>query len=152
MLRMRQGLPQDADMLSDLAFRAKSHLGYDASFLEACRNELSYHETDFPSYYFAIVENPKVVGFYSLGFLTESETELSALFVDPEHMGRGYGRALLTHARIQAKVFGSESILIVSDPKVVDFYKANGAVMCGERPSPSIPGRMLPLLSLRLAK
>lgn len=151
MLRMRQGLPQDAAILSDLAFRSKAHWGYDADFMDACRGELSYHETDFPSYYFAVVENPELIGFYSMAFLSETETELSALFVDPDYIGQGYGRALLTHARIQAKVFGAEYILIVSDPNAVQFFKANGATVCGERPSSSIPSRMLTLLSLRLS-
>ncbi|MEX1034035.1 MAG: GNAT family N-acetyltransferase [Cellvibrionaceae bacterium] len=150
MFKIRQGHPEDADLLSDLAFRAKAHWGYDADFMEACRGEMTYHETDFPSYYFAVAENPQVVGFYSLGFLTELETELNALFVDPDQLGKGYGRALLNHAKIQARVFDAKSIIIISDPHAVEFYKANGAQLCGERPSESIPDRMLPLLSLPL--
>ncbi|MCW8193551.1 GNAT family N-acetyltransferase [Proteobacteria bacterium 005FR1] len=129
MLRIRQGRPEDAFALSELAFRSKASWGYSSAFMEACREELTYHETDFPSYYFALAEDPLLVGFYCLGFLTDTETQLHSLFVDPDYMGQGYGRALLNHARIQARVFGSRSILIVSDPHAVDFYKSQGAAV-----------------------
>lgn len=148
MLRVRQGKSEDATVLSELAFRSKASWGYSPEFMEACRDELTFNETDFPSYYFAVAEDPQITGFYCLSFLTDSETQLGALFVDPEYIGFGYGRALLNHAKIQARVFGCRSILIVSDPHAVNFFRAQGAVVCGEKTSPSMAGRILPLLSL----
>jgi GNAT superfamily N-acetyltransferase len=152
MLRIRQGIPEDAPTLSELAFRSKAFWGYSPEFMEACHRELTYNETDFPSYYFAVAEDPQLVGFYCLGFLTDTETQLHSLFVDPDFMGQGYGRALLNHAKIQARVFGSKSILIVSDPHAVDFFRAQHAVICGEKASPVFGGRMLPLLTLEIDK
>ena len=44
---VRPGHPGEAAILSDLALRSKSYWGYDADFLEACRDELGLQAEDF---------------------------------------------------------------------------------------------------------
>jgi hypothetical protein len=38
---IRSARATEADILTDLALRSKAHWGYDADFLEACRDELT---------------------------------------------------------------------------------------------------------------
>ena len=148
---IRAATASEAGDLSALAMRSKAHWGYSVEFMQACRGELSY-SADY------IRENPvfvaqaeaAVVGFYAFERVSGSEAELTAMFVAPEHIGRGFGRALITHAKDTARRQGFESIIIQGDPNAIAFYQAAGGVRCGERESGSIPGRVLPLFRIRL--
>lgn len=73
-----------------------------------------------------------------------------ALFVEPELIGKGVGRALLYDALKQARSAGIESVLIESDPNAEAFYRAHGAVPVGRRTSPT-SGRELTLLRLAVS-
>ena len=150
MLRIRQGRAEDAPLLSDIAYQAKAYWGYDTDQMEAFRPALTYTEAHFPLYFFGVAEDPIVIGFYALDFVTNQRTELNALFVKPEYIKHGYGRALFNHAKIQAKVLGAKELIIESDPNSENFYRAMGAEKFGARESESIAGRFLPLLKIEL--
>lgn len=150
MLRIRQGRAEDAPLLSDIAFQSKAYWGYSSDQMEAFRPALTYKESDFPLYFFGVAEDPMVIGFYALDFITNETTELAALFVKPDYIKHGYGRALFNHAKIQAKVLGASELVIESDPNSEKFYCAMGAAKVGARESESITGRFLPLLKLAL--
>ena len=150
MIKIRQGTPADATALSDLAYRAKAHWGYDNDFMEACRNELTYSESDFPLFYFGVLEDPMILGFYALDIQTKDKIEMTALFVEPKYIGQHYGKALMNHAKIQAKVFGAKELFVQADPNAEAFYLAMGGQRNGQKESESIPGRMLPLIRYTL--
>lgn len=78
--------------------------------------------------------------------------ELEHLFVEPETMGAGVGRALLEHACSRAAELGGCVLVIQSDPSAEGFYRVRGAQRVGERESASVAGRWLPLLELVLAQ
>ena len=142
---------EEVGYLSDLALRSKGYWGYDEAFLDACRGELTVHAHALkvkPTW--VLQENSRIWGFYVLASKTETIAELDLLYVDPEAMGRGYGRALMGHALAQARKAGNKTMGIVADPHAVGFYRAMGAVEIGSEPSGSIPGRMLPLMELSL--
>ncbi len=131
--------------------RSKAHWGYSVEFMQACRQELTYsadYIRDNPV--FVAEAGASVVGFYALERISVGEAELTAMFVEPEHIGRGFGRALIAHAKDTARRRGFEAIVIQGDPNAVAFYQAAGGVRCGERESGSIPGRALPLFRIRL--
>ncbi len=137
-------------MLSDLAMRSKGHWGYDADFLEACRDELTVDprrlETEAV---WVACEDDVVLGFSALR-VYDGEAELTDLFVDPDHIGSGVGRALWDHTVDEARLRGTISLRIESDPHAEGWYLGRGAVRVGETPSGSIPGRVLPLLEYRI--
>ncbi len=91
----------------------------------------------------------RVVGFYALAG-DPPDAELSFLFVEPEFIGTGMGRALLEHCLGVAAELGFETIRIESDPFAESFYLAMGAMRVGETPSQSIPSRALPVLALEV--
>jgi len=143
---IRPARADEADLLSDLAFRSKRAWGYDDLFMEACREELHVTPESIgicPT--FVAESGGEIVGFYQL-----EDDALSAMFVEPERMRSGVGRALCAHLTALARARRLAAVVIQSDPNAQGFYEAMGAERIGETPSASIPGRLLPLLRLSL--
>lgn len=148
---IRPAAASEAAFLSLLARRSKAHWGYSDDFIEACREELTYDaEYVRGNAVFVADKGGEIVGFYVLERISDTEAELSAMFVDPEHIGCGFGRARITHAKETARRQGATVILVQVDPNAAAFYQSAGAVLFGERGSGSIPGRMLPLFQIYL--
>lgn len=153
--RIRPARPDEAESLSALAIRSKAHWGYSDEFMAACHDELTYsaEQIDAPQYAFYVCTvGNTVVGFHALERLTAACAELEALFVEPEYIGRGVGKALIEHAKVHARRLGSSSLVIQGDPNAEKFYLAAGAVRSGSRESHSIAGRFLPLFTVDLAQ
>ena len=109
----------EAALLSVLAFRSKAYWGYSAEFMAACRRELTYSgkQIDAPQFSFFVCEiDDSIVGFHALERLGLEVAELEALFVSPEYIGRGIGRALIEHAIECARRLGASSLVIQGDP------------------------------------
>jgi GNAT superfamily N-acetyltransferase len=151
--RIRDARAGEAHNLSALAFRSKAHWGYSPSFMAACRRELTLSEADLanPAYAVRVAERGgSATGFHALARLSAEEFELDALFVDPETLGRGIGRALIEDAATLALAGGARAIIIQGDPHADGFYLKAGATRTRMRESGSIPGRMLPEYRLNL--
>lgn len=151
-MELRPARPGDAEAISALAMRAKAHWGYSDAFMEACRDELSYPPEEVAAGGFQVaVQGDTILGFYALVKISPTAMELDALFVDPPAMGRGCGRALMDHALARcAEDMEITRLVIQADPNAAAFYERAGAVLIGERPSDSIPGRTLPLYEIEV--
>ena len=152
-LTVRAATQSEAAEMSSLAMRSKAHWAYSDEFLEACREELRYSEAQIDStiYEFWVCENEgKIAGFYALALLNPEEAELEALFVEPDMIGVGIGRALIEHAKKKSAELGTKQLIIQSGPNATKFYEAAGGVRTGQRESGSIPGRLLPIFGISL--
>ena len=133
--------------LSNLCFRSKAVWGYDQQFMEACRGELSFDPQDLEQTHVAVAEEDcRILGVIQIK-IRAGEAELLKLFVEPEVLRRGTGRALFAWAADISKRTGASRIVIEADPGAVPFYRKIGARDSGQAPSGSIPGRMLPQLT-----
>ena len=139
--------PGDADALTRITFAAKRHWGYPDRWIERWRETL----TISPEFvrrneaYAAVVEG-KPVGFYALVGEVR-EIELEHLWVLPEFIGTGIGRALFDHAVRKAVSLGTEVVRIESDPNAEGFYRRMGARRVGEISYPTdSQKRTLPVL------
>lgn len=148
-MNIRPAAESEAPLLSALAMRAKAHWGYPAEALEAWRCELAVS----PEYIqakptFVAVDGDDVVGFYSLS-PSQRSWELDNLWVSPQFMHQGVGRALLSHALNTATRGGAREVTVDADPNAERFYLACGAVRRGEVPAPipGQPGRVRPQLA-----
>ena len=147
---IRPAAPREASLLSELAVRSKSHWGYDADFLAACRVELTVDPRSCDGVRtWVAVRDDRAVGFYHLAG-DPPVGELADLFVDPPWIGTGVGRALIEHAIAQGRGLGFERLTLDADPGAEAFYLRAGAERVGQVPSGSIPGRLLPRMELRL--
>lgn len=152
---IRPAEPAEAGLLTDLARRSKAYWGYSPEFMLACQEELTYTAGDIESsaLQFAVAEvNGSCIGFYALLQLTKDEIELEALFVEPAHIGKGYGRELIEHAKAAAAARGASRLIVQGDPNAERFYQAAGGVVVGQRESNSIAGRYLPLYVIALSR
>jgi GNAT superfamily N-acetyltransferase len=88
------------------------------------------------------------VGFY--GFVREDGALwLNDLWVAPEAIRTGVGRALWAHVVATARAMGEPAFFIESDPNADGFYVAMGAQRTGERVA-AVTGRVLPVLRYEL--
>jgi GNAT superfamily N-acetyltransferase len=141
-------------LLTALCLRSKAHWGYDEAFMAAAARLLRIRERDIGSggvLVAAAAERPCGVAAI-LPLRRPGWCELSHLFVAPESLGRGIGRALFDAAVALAAGRGARHVSILSDPNAAAFYERLGARRCGEAPSGVVPGRMLPLYELEIAR
>lgn len=133
--------------LSDLCLRSKAVWGYDGAFIEACRSELSFAPSDLESTHVAVAEEDgKILGVAQVR-VSVANADLLKLFVEPEILRRGTGRALFAWATDISRRMGAHQLTIEADPGAVPFYRRMGARDAGTAPSGSIPGRLLPRLT-----
>ena len=136
----------DIDALTDLALRSKAWWGYDETFIEKCRDELTVTSQRIAAEDMRVAEVDGAI----VGFISVMDGSLEDLFVEPAHIGAGTGSALFEVAKTITRGDGHRTLRIEADPHAAAWYRSKGAVDIGEIPSGSIPGRMLPLLELRL--
>jgi predicted N-acetyltransferase YhbS len=150
--QIRPARRDEAETLTALCKRSKAHWGYDADFMRMSNDALTI-TPDFIIANDVLVAHAdgRILGVASVTPLEEDRTfDLAHLFVDPETMTSGIGRALFAAAADRARHRGGHMLMIVSDPNAAAFYRRIGARDLGDAPSESIAGRRLPLLAYRL--
>lgn len=128
--------PGHGAALTALACAAKRHWGYPESWLRRWQPEL----TVTPAY---IRRNPTFVarcdqtfvGFVAIELHGDAAV-LDHLWVRPDSMGRGIGRALFLQAEDCARAAGAMRLTVTSDPHAEGFYRRMGATKCGDQPAP----------------
>lgn len=148
--RLRPARADEADLLTELALRAKAHWGYPPSTMDSFRAVLRFTPAEVPQRRIVVAEiTGRVLGFRSLDGQPPTG-ELGNLWIEPDAIGTGLGRLLWTDALAQAAAAGFTALEIQADPHAEGFYLAMGARRVGERESDAVPGRMLPLLWIDL--
>ena len=149
-MRVRAARADEAPELSGLALRSKAHWGYEAEFMAACRDELTLPAAEIAARRTTVAEiDGRVAGVATLDGDAPSGA-LGMLFVDPVFIGQGVGRTLFRHMVATAAGHGFTTLTVDADPNAEAFYLAMGAVRIGGTPSGSIPGRILPLLTVTI--
>ena len=97
-MTIRPAHPDEAGLLTSIALWSKAHWGYDTAFMQACVPALTLTPAHIQAEpFFVLEEDGLVLGFGGLR-VEGDEAELTNLFVDPDAIGRGYGRRLWCHA------------------------------------------------------
>lgn len=117
--------------------------------MEACRAELTITAAMLAEHPAFVAEGlAGIVNGFSLLVQGVPGSVLDYLYIRPEAMGAGLGRALFERAAAHAVSLGSARMIWDADPHAVPFYQRMGAYSAGESPSGSIPGRMLPRMRI----
>ncbi|HEX5716665.1 MAG TPA: GNAT family N-acetyltransferase [Thermoanaerobaculia bacterium] len=74
-----------------------------------------------------------VAGFAAILPREDGDSELDALFVEPEAWRQGIGRALVEYCCSAAKAAGAASIHVVGNPHAEAFYKSCGFKLLGTK-------------------
>lgn len=150
-MQIRHAKIEDAEVLSKIAFAAKSFWNYPENWLKLWKDALTITSEFVESNEVFLAElDGNVLGFYAL-ILNSEKVQLEHLWVSPEKIGGGIGKKLLIDAIGKAKLLGATFIEIESDPNAEGFYRKQGAVKIGESKS-EIEGqkRILPIMRIEL--
>ncbi|WP_018149531.1 GNAT family N-acetyltransferase [Henriciella marina] len=125
--------------------------GYDATLLEAFRQELTLSQWDLEEDEVAVAVDGEdnILGIVQVSSGPDG-CFLEKLFVEPDNAGAGVGRVLMDWACDAARQRGAHDMIIESDPGAVGFYTRYGAREAGTALSGSVSGRSLPRLLLKL--
>ena len=149
---IRPARVDEAEHLSKLVMAAKAHWSYSREQLEAWRPLLHVTAEQLLTQPAFVLERDRVIGFYALRF-RDGCCDLDNLWVSPDEVGKGHGRALLSHAIESARSMGAHEILIDADPNAESFYVRCGAVVTGSVPAPidGQPNRVRPQLKFAIS-
>ncbi len=150
MFHLREPRASELTALSDLCMRSKAVWGYDDAFMQACRAELTLTQEDMSASRLQVGEADDVIVGVAQVSAAGDVAYLEKLFVEPDRLRSGAGRALFAWAVRTAKDMGADRLAIEADPGAAAFYRRMGARDDGVAPSASIPGRSLPRLVLDL--
>lgn len=151
--RIRKAHSSESALLTRIALTSKAYWGYSDEFMQSCKEELTVTPDKLTADHFSyrVIESDGTVhGYYALQTLSGSEVELEALFVIPDAIGNGLGKALMQDAIDCARQAGYKFIIIQSDPHADDFYTAMGSIATGKQESQSIAGRYLTVFKYNL--
>lgn len=144
----RAARESDLARASELCLRSKAHWGYDEAFIAACREELTLTPADLANAHVELAFDGNVmVGVLHLRIEGE-DAHLHKLFIEPRAIGGGIGAAMFARTRALAAQRGARIMHVTADPQATGFYERMGFEQVGEEASGSIPGRVLPVMTL----
>jgi len=149
-LRIRRGVPADAERLTEIARVAKAHWGYPEAWLSAWQSVLTI-TADYLRHQLVSVGTigQALVGFYALEPRGE-QWSLEHFWVEPTWHGRGVGRQLFGHALERIRALRPGVLVIHADPYAAGFYARMGAQQTGTVPAAveGDPYRTLPVFEV----
>ena len=149
-LILRPALPDESELLSELACAAKAHWGYPPDLMALWADDLGVSPEFIEQHHVICAEREgEIVGFAAV-CEEDGAFELEHLWIHPGHMREGVGRALVSRIVAHLRPLGATTMRIVSDPHAEAFYLALGARRTGEKESTKRPGRFLPILVLEI--
>lgn len=149
-MHVRDASTDELESLSAIARAAKAHWGYPERWLILWEPELTYDASTLAAQDVFVVSDGAPLGVGAIS-VEGDDAEIEGLWVHPDAMGRGVGRALFDECVRRARAAGARRLVIDSDPHAVGFYERMGATRVGAVPT-AIEGRELPRLVLELAE
>jgi GNAT superfamily N-acetyltransferase len=150
-IQIRRANPDEASVLTEIAHAAKRHWGYPENWIQHWKADLTITpEFIAKNEMYVAVKDEEIVGCCAIAF-SESMVELEHMWIRPEHMGTGVGRALFTHVKERATDLNLPALELSADPNAERFYERMGAKRIGEVRS-EIDGqpRILPRMTVSL--
>ncbi len=150
-IHIRRAKPNEAHVLTEIAHAAKRHWGYPENWIEHWKNDLTITpEFISKNEVYVAVAGEEIVGCCAI-VCVDSLAELEHMWIKPEHIGTGVGRALFLHLKKRAVYLGLPALEISSDPNAEGFYQRMGAKRIGDVRS-EIKGepRVLPRMTVDL--
>jgi N-acetylglutamate synthase-like GNAT family acetyltransferase len=132
LLIIRDAVVDDETALRDLFRRSSLSNERDREALLAHPEALEYTAFAFTQRRIRVaVEDDDVVGFAAFS-LASRVTELNDLFVDPDFMGRGIGRALVADVVATSRSLGAAQVEVTANEDAAGFYEKAGFTFEGE--------------------
>lgn len=149
---IRRATPDEAATLTEIAHAAKRHWKYPEDWIQRWKDDLTITPEFILNNEVFIAEiDDEIAGCCAL-VVNGSLAEIEHMWLKPEHMGTGIGRALFAHAKQRAVERGANVLELSADPNAEGFYARMGAKRVGEI-SAGMSGqedRILPRMRLEL--
>jgi GNAT superfamily N-acetyltransferase len=152
LIGIRHAQPSETEQLTAIAHAAKRHWGYPDEWIEQWKPAL----TITPQFIadnevFVAIINEAIAGCCAL-VVTGALAEIEHMWIKPEHMGSGVGRALFEHARDRARELQLNVLELSADPNAEGFYERMGAKRIGDIPAGmnGATARVLPRMRINL--
>ncbi|HRD68997.1 MAG TPA: GNAT family N-acetyltransferase [Legionella sp.] len=137
----------DLDEINLLMHRSKAHWGYNEAFMnqfmQLFQIKADYLEKNTVKLLgeFSGTQCNKMIGFYSFGLNAEGLHELDNFFIDPEYIGKGFGKKMWHRLIEDLQFCDVKKFTLWSDPGAESFYKKMGCIKIGVKKSPMMPNR-----------
>ena len=149
-MKIEKALKKDAQDLTELTIRSKSYWNYDQKQIETWRDELSVSEAYIiENHVYKLTENNTIMGYYSYYEINKSEVMLENLFVEPEYIGQGIGKRLMSDFLNRVINSGYQKVRLDADPNAENFYAKLGFKVIGKRET-SIKNRFMPIMEKQI--
>jgi GNAT superfamily N-acetyltransferase len=150
-IQIRRALPEEAGVLSQIAFSAKAHWGYPKRWMGIWKPQLTFSPAYFEENEGWVAEiDGRPMAFYTLQEKA-GNAWIEDLWVSPEVIGKGVGKRLFLHAAELSRQRGFKALQLEADPNAVGFYEKMGMVQIGERHSEiEKEPRILPIMEMKL--
>ncbi len=150
-MKIEKALNTDANELTELTIRSKSHWNYSNEQIEEWRDDLTVTEIYIlEKEVYKLMNGNDLIGYYSYIRLNNLDVKLENLFLEPKFMNQGLGKMLMTDflQRIQKSKF--KKVILDADPNVEKFYTKFGFKVIGKLET-SIKNRFLPQMELKIS-
>ena len=150
-MKIRRAIPEEADVLSEIAISAKQHWRYPEHWMQIWIPQLTFTPEYFEMNPSWVAEQDKTpIAFYTL-LDRDAKAWLENMWILPEFIGRGVGKQIFEHALSQARERGWKSLQLEADPNAAGFYEKKGMRKIGET-SYELDGqpRILPIMEIHL--
>lgn len=152
MLNIRRAKVDEYEILTDIAIKSEAYWGYDSDYMDKFKSIYNVSEEFIKNNPTVLIEEDNsIIGFYGL-ICKDNETSLECFFIEPKHIGKGYGKLLWSYLVSYCKNLAIKDFDIVTSPQAKEFYVKMGAIPCGEVESLLKKGRIIPQLIYTVEK
>ena len=123
--------PEDAELLSSLAFESKMFWGYSNELMNLWKEDLEIsREYILENKVIKVFDENIFLGFFAIKFENEEKIELDHLWLKPENIKRNYGREIFSFIINYLSSTNIEKFTLIAEPNAIGFYqKMNGKVI-----------------------
>ena len=140
----------DAKKLTELTIRSKANWDYSPEQIEKWKEELTItQEYIANNSVYKLIVDERLIGYYSFFQISDGKAKLDNVFIEPEFIGKGYGKTLINDFLKRIESIGFKKVTLDSDPNAEIFYESLGFKMVGKLES-SIKNRFLPVMEMEI--
>lgn len=151
-MKIEKAIQNDANTLTELTIRSKSHWNYSKEQIEEWKDDLTISETHIiEKEIYKMMDKEEVIGYYSFHKINDSTIKLENLFIEPKYIGKGFGKLLMIDFLQRIAMTTVERVVLDADTNAENFYTKMGFKVI-EKLDTSIKNRFLPIMEMRIMK
>jgi predicted GNAT family N-acyltransferase len=140
----------DDEILTEVTKKSKAYWGYSKEQILLWNDNLTISKDYIKNnHIFKLINESKIIGYYSYIIETEKNIKLDNLFILPEFIGKGFGKYLVNDFLNRMRKDKFEKIVLNSEPYAEQFYIKIGFKKTGEFET-SIKNRFMPIMEMCL--